>query len=204
MRHIVLLLAPFLLFAAYREGLKNRIDDKEAAQIFCSGASGFALGQAESEDKKFAAKPMQSATGFSVTSGICPFCNSDVIERQSVAKTDLSAVLYCLTPLAEGHLLIVPNRHITRFEELTDEEMVDLYHLIQKVQEVYKQYYGITDYLVLQKNGRHAGQTVDHVHIHTHPCPPGLDLKEAYFKYHSPLSDEDMQKITVNLKPYFE
>jgi len=38
--------------------------DKEAAQIFMSGASGSALGHGASEDQKFVAKPTLSKTNF--------------------------------------------------------------------------------------------------------------------------------------------
>ncbi len=56
--------------ATYREGLKNWEFDKEAAQIFASGASGIAHEQEASEDQKFAAKLTPTKTNFSVTSGI--------------------------------------------------------------------------------------------------------------------------------------
>ncbi len=54
----------------YREGLKKRELDQEAAQIFCSGASSFVQEQSASEDEKFAAKPTPAKTDFSITSGI--------------------------------------------------------------------------------------------------------------------------------------
>jgi len=54
----------------YREGVKNQNLDKEAAQIFCSGASRFVHEQSASEDKTYAAKPTLSKADFSTPSGI--------------------------------------------------------------------------------------------------------------------------------------
>ncbi len=48
----------------YRNNLKNREYDKEAAQIFVPGASVIAQEQGASEGQKFAAKPTQSETDF--------------------------------------------------------------------------------------------------------------------------------------------
>ncbi len=75
MKRIKLYLAIFLfvsygISAEYREGLKNWEFDKEAAQIFASGASGIAHEQETSEDQKFAAKLTSAKPNFSVTSGI--------------------------------------------------------------------------------------------------------------------------------------
>ena len=54
----------------YRNGLKNREFEEEAAQIFASGASGHCQRQGASEDQKFAAKLTQSKTDSSDYFGI--------------------------------------------------------------------------------------------------------------------------------------
>ncbi|HSX38246.1 MAG TPA: hypothetical protein VLE95_05385 [Chlamydiales bacterium] len=56
----------------YRNNLKNREFDKEAARVFASGASDHCLRQGASEDKKNAAKPTSSKTDSSGCFGIQP------------------------------------------------------------------------------------------------------------------------------------
>lgn len=134
---------------------------------------------------------------------ICPFCNPEVIERQLVAETEQCRVLYCLTPATEGNLLLVPKRHITRFEELNPAEAADLFHLIELTQDVFKRCYSLSDYLLVQKNGKNAGQSVDHIHVHAIPCPPDLDLTRV-FLYRPPLTREEMRQHIAKIKPFFK
>ncbi len=132
----------------------------------------------------------------------CPFCNPEVIERQRVAETDSFRVLYCLTPASPGNVLLIPKRHMTRFEDLDPKEAAELFGLIQKTQAIFKKYYGLPDYILVQKNGKNAGQSVPHIHVHAIPCPPGLDLTRI-INYRSALSNEEMRKCVDELKPLF-
>ncbi len=139
---------------------------------------------------------------FTALLALCPFCNPEVIERQLIDETEKSMVLYCLTPATEGNILIIPKRHITRFEELNLEEAADLFALIQRTQDAFKRCYGLSDYLLVQKNGKNAGQSVDHIHIHAIPCPNDIDLTRV-FLYRPPLTREEMRKHIAELKPFY-
>jgi diadenosine tetraphosphate (Ap4A) HIT family hydrolase len=134
---------------------------------------------------------------------ICPFCNPEVIKRQSVAETERFHVLYCLTPATEGNLLLIPKRHLTRFEELNPLESVELLGLIQKTQAVFKRCYGLEDYILLQKNGKNAGQSVGHIHVHAVPCPDDMEFIRM-FRYRPALTHEEMQTCVSKLKPFFK
>jgi histidine triad (HIT) family protein len=134
---------------------------------------------------------------------ICPFCNPEVIDAQRVTETERFNVLYSIRPVTEGNLLLVPKRHFTRFEELDEQEGAELLKLIEKTQSVFKKRYGISDYMLLQKNGRKAGQTVAHSHVHIIPCPDDIDY-DRIFLYKQPISREEMQEKVSELKPYFE
>lgn len=140
---------------------------------------------------------------FTILWAICPFCNTEVIERQCIVETESFRILYCLTPATEGNLLLVPKRHMTRFEELDHQEALDLFQLIKKTQNVFKQYYGLSDYLLVQKNGKNAGQSVDHIHIHAIPCPDGMDLTRV-FHYRPALTQEEMKMHVSELRAFFD
>ena len=67
-------------------------------------------------------------------------------------------------PKAPVHILIVPKQHTERPEELSQDELYDLFlgsEEIAKIMDVKK-----TGYRLLFNVGSHAGQVIDHVHLH--------------------------------------
>lgn len=134
----------------------------------------------------------------------CPFCNPAILEKQGVYIDDELSILYCLTPATLGNLLVVPKRHMERFEQLTEKEMAAVQKAIQKIASVLPQAYGISEYVIIQKNGIQAGQSVLHSHFHVIPAPiPFVDLIDTAFHYRPRISDEEMKRRVEELKPYF-
>ncbi|MBI5346902.1 MAG: HIT family protein [Chlamydiae bacterium] len=103
----------------------------------------------------------------------CPFCDKKVVEYQKFYEDDLVVGLYNYKPYVEGHCLIVPKRHVVRFEELTQEEIVSIFELIKKTHDAAKKVFQAKSYVILQKNGEEAGQSVLHVHFHYIPEKEG-------------------------------
>lgn len=99
----------------------------------------------------------------------CPFCDPEVIQKQSFLSEGTALGICTNHPMMPGHVLVIPQRHVERFEELTDEEVSDLGAAIRRVHEAAKVLFGNNDYLLLQKNGKAAGQSVPHVHYHYYP-----------------------------------
>lgn len=62
----------------------------------------------------------------------CPFCDRAVIERQAFYEDDLVLALYDHKPIFPGHSLIIPKRHVERFEQLTEEEITQIGRAIKK------------------------------------------------------------------------
>ena len=102
----------------------------------------------------------------------CPFCGLDagrmLMER---AGWRVIADGYPVTP---GHLLFIPVRHVSSFRELSDEEWGAVFALIKlwsaKVKEEDASVEGVN---VGINDGRAAGQTVMHAHIHLIPRRAG-------------------------------
>ncbi len=99
----------------------------------------------------------------------CPFCDPAVIANQRFYEDDKVIGLYNYKPDLPGHCLIVPKRHIKRFELATDEEISSMMKLIKKINTAVSKAYGTDAYLLLQKNGLAMGQTVPHIHFHYIP-----------------------------------
>jgi len=99
----------------------------------------------------------------------CPFCNQKIIDNQKIYEDDLVFVLYTHKPIFPGHCLILPKRHVERFEQLSDIEMMHIGQIIRKVNVAVQKVFGTSPYLLHQKNGWEVGQSVPHVHFHYIP-----------------------------------
>jgi bis(5'-adenosyl)-triphosphatase len=74
-----------------------------------------------------------------------------------------------LKPIVPGHVLIIPKRVSVRIADLSSEEMTDLFSTVQKVGPVLENYYGGDALNIAIQDGKAAGQSVPHVHVHIIP-----------------------------------
>ncbi|MFY1699613.1 HIT family protein [Solwaraspora sp. WMMA2101] len=72
-------------------------------------------------------------------------------------------------PAAEGHTEIVPKRHIESFFDLTPQEVRDTYELILTVRTDLTGRLRPDGFTIGVNEGRAAGRSVDHLHIHVIP-----------------------------------
>ena len=108
-----------------------------------------------------------------IASQYCAFCDSRVLETQVFYEGELVLALCTHKPVLPGHCLIIPKRHVERFEELSSNEIVEIHQVIKKIDQVVMEKFHTVSYLLLQKNGKEAGQTVPHVHFHYMPRKEG-------------------------------
>ncbi len=99
----------------------------------------------------------------------CAFCDPNVIETHTFYEDALVRGFCSYKPIQPGHCLVTVKRHIERFEDVTDEELVAMGKLIKKINAAIQKINGPSAYLLMQKNGKDVGQTVPHVHIHYIP-----------------------------------
>lgn len=136
----------------------------------------------------------------------CAFCDIDVLNRQKFYEDDLVVAMYTHKPVLPGHCLIIPKRHVERFELLTDEEVTQMGRVIKIVNEAASKVFNTSAYLILQKNGAEVGQTVPHVHFHYIPRKEGDDstlkfLAKMYItNLQKPISPQEMEQVVVEMK----
>lgn len=136
----------------------------------------------------------------------CAFCDPKVLEAQTFYEDELVRALYTHKPITPGHSLIIPKRHVERFEELSDAEITQMGRVIKKVHAAASKVFHTSAYLLLQKNGYEVGQTVPHVHVHYVPRKEGDDstlkfLAQMYISnWKKPLSTTQMQPIIEELR----
>ena len=134
----------------------------------------------------------------------CPFCSVDVKQVQEVFEGKYCSIYYCLTPSVLGNLLLIPKQHYTRLEDLSPEIWIELHRLIQMSSQVYENVYGLSQYLILQKNGKDAGQTVSHIHMHIMPMTEdGVPQLKRAFHHRQTISSQELTQRVKELRKEF-
>lgn len=85
------------------------------------------------------------------------------------SASGLTLAVVNLKPLVPGHVLIIPRRVVPLMGDLTEEETQDLWETVRDVQRLVKRYHGATASTLGVQDGRDAGQSVPHVHVHILP-----------------------------------
>lgn len=112
------------------------------------------------------------------TSRECLYCS---IEREDVNE-DLQLGMarghWDDYPVAPGHFSVFPRRHTNSFFEITEPEISDMYSLAARMQDVLADTISPAGYTVGVNDGRAAGQSIPHVHMHVIPRWHG-DVQDA-------------------------
>lgn len=136
----------------------------------------------------------------------CPFCDPKVLNAQTFYEGEKILALYTHRPLFPGHCLVIPKRHIERFEKLTDEEALEMTQVLKKVHTAAAAVFDIGPYLLWQKNGQEVGQSVPHIHFHYIPRKIGDDsmLKFIYrmfmANHDKALQPDEMRAIVTKMR----
>jgi diadenosine tetraphosphate (Ap4A) HIT family hydrolase len=97
----------------------------------------------------------------------CPFCFPS---PERIAFEDhLTRALWDAFPVTEGHLLLVPRRHVPTWFEATPEEHTALVAAVSRGRQLIADRHGPDGYNIGVNVGRAAGQTVFHLHVHLIP-----------------------------------
>ena len=70
-------------------------------------------------------------------------------------------------------MLVSSKRPVARFADLTSDEVADLFQCAHRITPVLEKVYNSTALTLAVQDGRDAGQTVEHVHVHLLPRRPG-------------------------------
>jgi histidine triad (HIT) family protein len=94
----------------------------------------------------------------------CLFCRL-VSEGDHVRKADGFVAINDINPKAETHLLVIPEKHIPTFREVSEFSADEAKRMLEFVAETAREQ-GLEDYRVLVNVGKGGGQTVFHLHWH--------------------------------------
>lgn len=101
----------------------------------------------------------------------CIFCKlaNGVFPTNSVYEDDMFNVIMDISPVAKGHCLVICKEHYENALEASEEVLSKAFVLASKVANAVKKTMGCDGINILQNNGKAAGQTVYHLHLHIIP-----------------------------------
>jgi ATP adenylyltransferase len=103
----------------------------------------------------------------------CIFCKAvrgGDEENYVVLRTEHSIAMLNIFPYNTAHVMVAPVRHVARIEQLTREEVLDLFDVLSKIIKAIDAEYSPQGYNIGVNVGRVAGAGVEsHIHIHVVP-----------------------------------
>ena len=97
----------------------------------------------------------------------CPFCR---LERTRIRLECESTVAFLDGfPVAQGHTLVLPKRHVASLFDLPEEEQAAVWQLVARVRALLLAEFQPNGFNVGLNDGPAAGQTVLHAHVHVIP-----------------------------------
>ena len=101
----------------------------------------------------------------------CIFCKlaNGVFPTNSVYEDDMFNVIMDISPAAKGHCLVICKEHYENALEASEAVLSKAFVLASKVANAVKSTTGCDGINILRNNGKAAGQTVYHLHVHIIP-----------------------------------
>lgn len=132
----------------------------------------------------------------------CIFCKIAAGEIPSVTiyEDEAFRVILDMGPAAEGHALILPKEHYADLFELPEELAGEAMKLAKRLAEKMRTALQCDGFNLVQNNGKTAGQTVFHFHLHVIPRYEGDGQKIGWVPG-SP-SPEALEKTRKKIKEF--
>ena len=95
----------------------------------------------------------------------CIFCRL----KDYVLENELAYAVFDAMPVNEGHMLIIPKRHVQNYFDITLQEEAAMHELLRRRKELPVENYHPDGYNFGVNCNKCAGQSVMHVHMHLIP-----------------------------------
>ena len=103
----------------------------------------------------------------------CVYCELPAIKERTVLKNSSAWAFPTNIPIVPGHLLVCPQRCVPTFEQLTPQEMSDIFDLTKFLQKVLIKTFQAEGFNIAWNEGESARQNVPHWHLHLLPRKKG-------------------------------
>src|SRR5512145_2779831 len=104
----------------------------------------------------------------------CIFCRiaAGEIPAEIVAKDEHAVAFLDIAPLADGHTVIIPRRHVATVEEMSPDDAHGLFATVARLAGPVRRAVGAAGNTIGINDGAATGQTIPHVHVHIVPRRP--------------------------------
>ncbi|MFI6538396.1 HIT family protein [Nonomuraea sp. NPDC050547] len=123
----------------------------------------------------------------------CIFCKPDDPSlHTTLCENELFYARFDNYPANPGHVEVVPKRHVESFFELDEREMLSAYALMREAKNLIDDKHFPEAYTIGINDGKAAGRTIDHLHIHLIPRYQGdVDDPRGGIRRAAPNCDPD-------------
>ncbi len=132
----------------------------------------------------------------------CIFCKI-INEEMPSAKVYEDEHVYAfldISQVTKGHTLVIPKAHAENIYELTPDVAANLFSVVPKIANALKKAYNPSGLNIVNNNGKTAGQTVFHYHLHLIPRYGENDGFDAIWKQNTDqYTQEDLQNIAQTI-----
>jgi ATP adenylyltransferase len=149
---------------------------------------------------------LKYVTGAGGASEGCVFCTSADSSREELVliRSAVCYVILNLYPYNNGHLMVVPNRHVATLAATTAGEQAELMRLTRHAEIALTEAYSPQGINVGLNLGRPAGAGIlDHLHVHLVPRWNG-DTNFMTVVGNVRVLPEDLEATAAKLRPIFE
>ena len=107
----------------------------------------------------------------------CKLANGEIPTRK-VFEDEVVTVFMDAKPNTNGHMLVVPKKHITDFTEIDDETLTHIHSVVKKMKDLIYDKLGAVGLKIVNNYG--SEQLVKHYHVHVIPVYEGTDFHYIY------------------------
>ncbi len=128
----------------------------------------------------------------------CPLC--DLTNQKVIYKDNDCCCIVNIEPLKEGHLMVLPIRHITDMADLGKIESQKIFALLSRMSKIISKIYK-KDPIIFMNLGKYSTQP--HIHFHILPSKGGLRGLFSKFEkipHRKAASQEELERIAKKIK----
>ncbi len=103
----------------------------------------------------------------------CLYCNTPEIKAREIIGNRLAWAFPTNIPITTGHTLISPHRCVRTLKDMTKKERLAILDLADSIMEALRKLYGAEGFNCVWNEGKLAGQSVPHFHLHIIPRKDG-------------------------------
>ncbi len=100
---------------------------------------------------------------------VCPFCENSEIGERTIIEDEFAKAFPSIQPIVPGHILIIPKRHVSKFEDLNKDELDSVFKLMDLIKKALTKIFDAEGFNIAWNESETAGQSVPHFHLHIVP-----------------------------------